>query len=178
MLTADMSTRGTPFPSTTSGGQYKRKLNALGFTLTVWAPATKPSGQQVANLLAPKSFHVCILDKDDYMAVTQLRSCTGLALYDAASKLGGMYHFGGQFNDEKAELAEFSGQLSTHHVELGKLQMWLFGSTKCGFADKLLNELRVHGFTQTPNVMEIDGVANPEAAFYLLGTGVVTHQLA
>jgi hypothetical protein len=176
MLT-DMSTRGTPFPNTTGAGPYKRKLEELGFTLVVWPPATKPGGKEAANLQAPKSFHVCILDKDDYIAVTKLRSCTGLALYDPASKLGAMYHFGGQFNNEEAELREFAAQLSAHNVELGKLQMWLFGSTKCGFADKLLKELRALLFTQTPSVMQIDGQANPEAAFYLLGTGVAAHQL-
>jgi hypothetical protein len=172
-----MSTRGMGFTATPSSGQYKRKLNELGFALVDFAPAARPTGKQVAELLAPQAFHVCILDKDDYIAVTKLRSCTGLALYDAASKLGGMYHFGGQFNTEQLALSKFAEELSGHHVELGKLQMWLFGSTKCGFADKLLKELRSLGFTQTPTVMEIDGVVNPEAAFYLLGTGVVTHQL-
>jgi len=172
-----MATQGTPSPSTASGGQYKSNLKALGFKLDVWLPAKRPNGQKVAELSAPKLFHVCILDKDDYIAVTQLRSCTGLALYDAASKLAAMYHFGGQFNNEQAELEKFVGQLSAHHDELFKLQMWLFGSTKCAFAEKLLKELKNHGFSQTPSVMEIDGKTNPAAAFYLLGTGIVTNQL-
>jgi hypothetical protein len=172
-----MSTRGIVLPSTKSVGQYKRKLNELGFPLTVPAPVARPSGKQVAELHAPQSFHVCILDKTDYIAVTKLRSCTGLALYDATSKLGAMYHFGGQMNTEQATLSKFAEELRSHGVELGKFQMWLFGSTKCGFADKLLKELKALGFTQIPTVMEIDGGANPEAAFYLLGAGVVAHQL-
>jgi hypothetical protein len=171
-----MSSRGRTAPSTT-GGQFKRKLNDLGFTLVAPAPATTPSGKEVANLFTPTQFHVCILGKDDYIAVTKLRSCTGLAIYDAASNLAGMYHFGGQFGSEPTELGKFAKELSDHNVELGKLQMWLFGSTKCGFADKLMKELRVLGFTQAPTVMEIDVLAHQEAAFYLLGTGVVTNQL-
>jgi hypothetical protein len=160
-----------------AGGKYKRKLNDLNFQLVNWAPVARPSGTQVANLDAPTKAHVCILNNDDYIAVTGLKSCTGLALYDADSKLAAMYHFGGHFGKEQKELGAFAEQLSAHHVELGRLQMWLFGSTTCGYADKLLEVLRALGFIQTPGVMEIDGVAHPSAAFYLLGTGVVTHQL-
>ncbi len=167
-----------PSPNTTGKGRYPAKLNNLGVTLVTWAPAAKPSGKEVANLKAPKSGHVCILNGDDYIAVTGLRTCTGLAVYDAASKLAGMYHFGGQFNDnEPAELREFVRQLSGHLGDLGRLQLWLFGSKKCGYADALLDELRKFGFRQEPSVMEIDVGAYGEAAFYLLGTGVVTHQL-
>ncbi len=172
-----MSTRATPSFGATGGGQYKRKLETLGFPLVTPAPAKTPGGQQVANAIAPKKSYVCILGKDDYMAVTKLASCTGLALFDAASNLGGVYHFGGQFNSEPVELAEFAGELRKHTSELGNLHMWLFGSTKCGFANKLLDELRSLGFNQKPVVMQIDGATHPEAAFYLLGTGVVTDEL-
>jgi hypothetical protein len=167
-----------PSPNTTGKGRFPAKLNDLSVTLVIWAPAAKPSGKEVANLKAPKSGHVCILNDDDYIAVTGLRSCTGLAVYDAASKLAGMYHFGGQFKDnEPTELGEFARQLSGHIGDLGRLQLWLFGSKKCGYADALLTELRKLGLTRTPSVMEIDVGAHGEAAFYLLGTGVVTHQL-
>src|SRR5579862_6798986 len=103
-----MATRGTPSPG---GGQYKRKLEALGFPLVTPAPATTPTGQQVGNAFRPKSCYVCILGQDDYMAVTKLASCTGLAVYNATLNLGGVYHFGGQFNNEQAELRDFAGQL-------------------------------------------------------------------
>ncbi len=172
-----MSTRPIPSFGATRDTQQRRTLETLGFPLVDPTPAAKPSGQQLANLSAPTQFHVCILGKDDYIAVTKLRGCTGLALYDSASKLGGMYHFGGQFGAEPTELDKFAGELSAHHVELGKLQMWLVGSTKCGYADKLLGALKGLGFTQTPVIMEINGMANPEAEFYLLGTGAVTNQL-
>jgi hypothetical protein len=162
---------------TPRAGVYKRKLHDLGVTPVIPQPAATPSGNKVAELHAPQMSHVCILNRDDYIAVTKLASCTGIALHDAASKVGAMYHFGGQFNTEQATLKVFAAALEAQHVVLGRLQMWLVGSTKCGFADKLLNELRALGFTQTPIVMEIDGATNPQAAFYLLGTGVVTNQL-
>jgi hypothetical protein len=172
-----MATTGTHPTGTTGSGQFKRNLETLQIALVSPAPAAKPIGKPVASLHGPKMFHVCILDEDDYIAVTQLRGCTGLALYDAASKLGAMYHFGGQFGSEQQELGRFAKDVGAHPVELDKLQIWLFGGTKCGYANKLLVELRKLGFMQTPTVMQVDGTPNQGVSFYLLGTGVVTDQL-
>jgi hypothetical protein len=132
----------------------------------------------LANLSAPKSFHVCILGQNDYIAVTDLRSCTGLALYDTASNVGAMYHFGGQMGDaETTKLNDFVEQLTAQHVPLGRFHMWLFGSNKCEFANVLVSALITHGFNQRPIVLEAQVQDNSAVAFYLLGTGVVTNCL-
>lgn len=171
----------------TRGGQvnrdvnaiYKRKLRDLGFQLVDPSPAAKPSKEPVAVLRSPRTFHVCVLKSDDYIAIPDLRTCTGVAVYDPASKVGAAYHFGGHshLSEEDTELGKFAAKLLEHGVELGKLQMWLFASDKCAFADKFLPYLRAHGLTQTPTLMEMHVEPTNDAVFYLLGTGVVTNKL-
>jgi hypothetical protein len=185
-MLAAMASRGI-FLGSTRGGQlnqdqdaiYKRKLRDLGFQLVNPSPAAKPNKEPVAVLGSPRMFHVCVLKNDDYIAVPDLRSCTGLAVYDPVSRVGAAYHFGGHshLDQEKAELGKFATELKKHVAELSKLQMWLFASDKCAFADKLLPCLREHGLTQTPTVMEMHVEPNKDAAFYLLGTGIVTNKL-
>jgi len=116
---------------------YKHKLKDLGFQLVDPPFAAKPNKDPVAVLSLPRRFHVCVLNNDDYIAIPDLRSCTGLAVYDVASKLGGAYHFGGHsnLNEEDTEIGKFAAKLREHGVDLGKLQMWLFASDKCAFAD-------------------------------------------
>ncbi len=149
----------------------------MGFALAQPISAATPTGAQKANLNAPKKCWVGQLAPNDYIAATDLRSCTALAVYDPVTDIGGMYHFGGQFGDEQAELGAFFHQLVQEGASLARLVIFLSGSEKCAHAHKLVAFLTTNGMNQTPTVSEGPASGNGATTFYLLSGGAVANTL-
>ena len=154
-----------------------RKLQALGFALQASVSAATPTGVQQANLNAPKTWRVTQLAQNDYIAATDLRSCTALAVYDPQANISGMYHFGGQFGDENDELTKFFLQVTNQGGSAARLVIFLSGSEKCAHAQKLLSFLVSNAMNQQPTVSEGAVSSNGATTFYLLAGGAVANTL-
>ncbi len=154
-----------------------KKLQTLGFALVPPVGVSTPTGAQKANLNAPKKWCVAQLAEHDYIAATDLRSCTALAVYDPQTDISGMYHFGGQFGDEHAELGAFFHQLVHEGASLSRLVIFLSGSEKCAHAHKVVTFLTTNGMNQTPTVSEGAVSGNGATTFYLLARGAVANTL-
>ena len=154
-----------------------RKLRSLGFALQATVSVPTPTGAQLANLSAPTQWHVAQLGPNDYIAITDLRSCTALAVYDPQTNISGMYHFGGQFNDETEPLTSFFLRMVNQGAALRRLVVFLSGSEKCGHAHKLVNFLTNKGMNQQPVVSEGNVSPGGATTFYLLAGGAVANTL-
>ena len=175
-----LATDSTPIVRRGLGGPPRpspRKLQGLGFTLVQPTSVATPTGAQKANLNAPKKWCVAPLAEHDYIAATDLRSCTALAVYDPQTDIGGMYHFGGQFGDEHAELGAFFLQMTHDGALLSRLVIFLSGSEKCAHAQKVVAFLNTNGMNQTPTISEGAVSGNGATTFYLLARGEVANTL-
>jgi len=152
-------------------------LQTLGFALQAPISVTTPTGVQHANLNAPTKWCVAQLAPNDYIAMTDLRSCTALAVYDPQTHISGMYHFGGQFGDENDELTKFFLRMVNQGASLRRLVIFLSGSEKCAHVQKLTAFLQSKGMNQQPNVSEGAVANNGATTFYLLAGGAVANTL-
>ena len=152
-------------------------MQTLGFALQAPISVPTPTGAQHANLSAPTKWCVAQLAPNDYIAITDLRSCTALAVYDPQTHISGMYHFGGQFGDENDELTKFFLRMVNQGASLLRLVIFLSGSEKCAHVQKLTAFLQSKGMNQQPNVSEGAVANNGATTFYLLAGGAVANTL-
>lgn len=171
-----MGTRGTAVQPVEP--EPAKALQSLGLVLQPAVSVAKQSGSQKANLSAPKMHFVTQLAAGDYIAITDLRTCTALAVYDAQKDVSGAYHFGGHFGDEQAELDEFFLAFSKAGADAKGSLLFLSGSQKCQHVEKLLSYLRSKGLNQAPHVSESIASADGATVFYLLATGQIANALA
>ena len=157
-----------------------KALRHLGIGVQDPVSLPKPSGTMHGPYFAPTQYCVKRLGNDDYIAVTQLRSCTGIAAYDPVTDVSGMYHFGGQFGNEESELTLFFLRMVNHGASLQRLQISLSGSVKCAHVQKVIGFLQSRKMYR-PTMLRIYEVPvdarGGDSAFYLLLGGRVAHAL-
>lgn len=156
---------------------FPRALTQLALVVIHASKESRAGTQKGRSLLAPTMWAVKALDEGEYLAITHLLSCTGLAVYDPHSKVCGMYHFGGQFSKEEDTLDAFFLKLIQKGARCDRVNISLSGSKKCGYAAKLLNYLKtVQGIADHQfAVYESEQTADTGAEFYLFGDGRVAH---
>jgi hypothetical protein len=160
-------------------GQFPQSLCHLGFITKIPQTAPRPARQRGKNMTGPRMFLVATLQADEYMAVTSLKTCTGLAVYDATVGVSGLYHFGGHFGNEAAELDAFFQQLSQQGAQVARLEFSLSGSMRCKFCGKLLAYLQgLPGYvSQQVSVYQTEHDNQGDASVFLLAGGRVAHVL-
>jgi hypothetical protein len=160
-------------------GQFPQSLCHLGFVTKVPQSAPRPARQRGKNMTGPRMFLVAALQADEYMAVTSLKTCTGLAVYDATVGVSGLYHFGGHFGNETTELDTFFQQLSQQGTQVARMEFSLSGSMRCKFSGKLLTYLQgLPGYvSQHVSVYQTEYDNHGEASVFLLAGGKVAHTL-